>query len=454
MLALVVASTFWSMVAYAGPLGNAVTLSAALDASAAGTTWVLASMSVGLAVTLLAAGVVADALGRARVFALGAMVFAGANLVCAVVGSTWPFVVARVVVGLGAAGMIATGLGLLAAADGDGRHRSTSAVWWSAAMGAGIALGPLLTGVLDRAGAWRWFYVGLALAGTLLYALAGRVLPVEPPAERARRLDLVGFTLLTAFLALLVTAIVQVRAGGPVLAAVLLGGSVLLLVALGLSQRRPQRLVDPGIFTHRPFLGATIAGLGTGLGIIAASSFLCTVLVRAVGLSTFQAAGVLAAWSGTSALAALALVRHGPRIPGRVQLTAGLVGVAVGLVLLAGVGDPVSAWRFVPGLVVCGCASGLLNAGLARQAVATVPGGLAATGTAANNTARYLGAAVGISVASVTAGTDLLAGWNRVALLAAACSLLAALAVAWLSRGERAPGVAGAPTGTWRTAAE
>ncbi|WP_289232477.1 hypothetical protein [Barrientosiimonas endolithica] len=65
------------MVAYAGPLGNAVTLSAALDASAAGTTWVLASMSVGLAVTLLAAGVVADALGRARVFALGAMVFAG-----------------------------------------------------------------------------------------------------------------------------------------------------------------------------------------------------------------------------------------------------------------------------------------------------------------------------------------------------------------------------------------
>ena len=234
MLALVVASTFWSMVAYAGPLGNAVTLSAALDASAAGTTWVLASMSVGLAVTLLAAGVVADALGRARVFALGAMVFAGANLVCAVVGSTWPFVVARVVVGLGAAGMIATGLGLLAAADGDGRHRSTSAVWWSAAMGAGIALGPLLTGVLDLAGAWRWFYVGLALAGTLLYALAGRVLPVEPPAERARRLDLVGFTLLTAFLALLVTAIVQVRAGGPMLAAVLLGGSVLLLVALGL----------------------------------------------------------------------------------------------------------------------------------------------------------------------------------------------------------------------------
>ena len=86
-------------------------------------------------------------------------------------------------------------------------------------------------------------------------------------------------------------------------------------------------------------------------------------------MSTFQAAGVLAAWSGTSALAALALVRHGPRIPGRVQLTAGLVGVAVGLVLLAGVGDPVSAWRFVPGLVVCGCASGLLNAGLARQAV-------------------------------------------------------------------------------------
>ena len=52
-------------------------------------------------------------------------------------------------------------------------------------MGAGIALGPLLTGVLDLAGAWRWFYVGLALAGTLLYALAGRV--VEGVRKRGQR---------------------------------------------------------------------------------------------------------------------------------------------------------------------------------------------------------------------------------------------------------------------------
>ena len=41
----------------------------------------------------------------------------------------------------------------------------------------------------------------------------------------------------------------------------------------------------------------------------------------------------------------------------------------------------------------------------APEAIRNICRAAAATGTAANNTARYLGAAVGISVASVTAGT-------------------------------------------------
>jgi MFS family permease len=434
----VVASTFLAMLAYAGPLGNVVTLAGALHSSQAGSTWMLASMSVGLAVTLLAAGVIADEIGRRRVFSLGALLFTGASGVCAVAGSTPVFVFARIVAGVGATGMIATGLGLVAAVSEHPGHRLRTATGWSAAMGAGIALGPLLTGLLDRVDAWRGFY-GLLAAGGLAVWAGSRGLAQEASTGRARRFDLVGFALLTAFLVAAVTAIVEVRAGGIATAIVMFAVAVLLLVLLVVSQRvGAARLVDPHLFAHRPFLGATVAGFGAGVGVIATMSFACTFFVSGLGLSTFQAAAALAAWSGTSAGAAFLFARSNAWVPGAAQLVTGLVGVAIGLAMLTGLSAESTVGRLLPGLIVAGLATGLLNTALARQAVATVPANNIAMGTGANNTARYLGASIGVSAASVIATSeDRVLGWDRVALLGAAASLACAVLVAGLSLRSR-----------------
>ncbi|GAA3585030.1 MFS transporter [Amycolatopsis ultiminotia] len=438
---MVAGSTFLAMLAYSGPLGNVVTLSQAFGSSRAGSTWILASMSVGLAVTLLAAGVVADRIGHRRVFRLGAVVFTAASVVSALAGTTPVFVLARVVAGAGATGMIATGLGLAGAVSAHARHRATTATAWSAAMGAGIALGPLLTGLLDLIGAWRGFYGLLALGGLAVWA-GTRRLPGGTGLGRSapsRRFDLAGFTLLTVFLAVAVTAIVEVRAGGPVTATVLFAVAALLFGALIASQRiGTARLVDPRLFTHRPFQAATVAGFGTGIGVVATMSFACTFLVDGLGMSTLQAGALLAAWSGTSAVAALLLARHTAKVSATVQLVTGLGGVTVGLALVTGISATSGIGRLMPGLIVAGLASGLLNTGLARQAVATVPADDAAMGTGANNTARYLGSSIGVSAASIIAtGGDLVAGWDRVVWLGAAASLASAILVTILSRRAR-----------------
>ena len=54
-------------------------------------------------------------------------------------------------------------------------------------------------------------------------------------------------------------------------------------------------------------------------------------------------------------------------------------------------------------MFVAGVFSGVLNAALGREAVATVPEGEGALGSGANNTARYLGSAVGVTVVAVIA---------------------------------------------------
>lgn len=87
-------------------------------------------------------------------------------------------------------------------------------------------------------------------------------------------------------------------------------------------------------------------------------------------------------------------------------------------------------------LLLAGVATGILNAALGREAVASVPIGRAAMGSGANNTARYLGAAVGVTIVAVvvTSGgpspQDLVAGWNSAALIAAGFCAAGALAIA------------------------
>ena len=98
--------------------------------------------------------------------------------------------------------------------------------------------------------------------------------------------------------------------------------------------------------------------------------------------------------------------------------------------------------RLLPGLLVAGAASGVLNAALARQAVASAPQGLASIGSGANNTARYLGAALGVTAIAVLAThpdtASMIAGWNLAVIVNAGVSALGALLVL-ACRTPRAP---------------
>jgi hypothetical protein len=101
-------------------------------------------------------------------------------------------------------------------------------------------------------------------------------------------------------------------------------------------------------------------------------------------------------------------------------------------------------WRLVPGLLVAGVASGILNAGLGRQSVASVPSARAALGTGTNNTARYLGSAIGVTIVSVIAANPSgsraaqVTGWNAAALITGMVSLAGAAIVMGLARAHAA----------------
>jgi predicted MFS family arabinose efflux permease len=215
-------------------------------------------------------------------------------------------------------------------------------------------------------------------------------------------------------------------------------------------------MIDPELFRSPPFLAATFGALATGAGIIATTSFLLTVMERGLGAGAVTAAVVLLAWSATGVVTSLLARRLPASWSPRLQLAAGLVVVAIGQLLLLGATPGDSVWRYVPGLLVAGVTSGVVNAALGREAVASVPPGRAAMGSGANNTARYVGSAIGTTVVAVVATrpglppgpAGLLQGFDAAVVVATVFSLLGAVAV-FACRPRRAgrPSAQGATSG-------
>lgn len=425
--------TMLTLVAFTAPLAILNATATSLGADTAGRIWILSSMSVGLGAALLSTGTIADDYGRRRTFVAGMLVLALTSFLAALAPQTPVFVLARVLQGVGGAAVIASSLGLIAHAFAPGPARAAASGVWGAAVGAGIAVGPLVAAGFDRFADWRDTYW---LLGTAVLAVlaAARLLVGESRSDRPRGLDLPGVVTLGVGISALLAALVEGRLGWArptvlVLAVV----AVLALALFVLVQARVAApMLEPSLWRQPAFAVATGAAFATGAGVLGLMPYLAGFLTSALRIPATTGAVLFLAWSGTSVLSALLARRIPARVSGRVQLAIGLLGVAAGQLALGGI-DADSTWvRFVPGLLVAGVASGILNAALGREAVASVPAGRSGMGSGANNTARYVGSAIGVTVVAViVAGAPggAIAGWNLAVLVTAAISVGGALLV-------------------------
>src|SRR3954447_23777942 len=217
-----------ALVAFTAPLATVNLTVAGLGAGTSGRTWILSSMSIGLGAFLLTAGRVADDYGRRRTFVAGALVLAAGALAGALAGDVTLFVLARVVQGIGGAALIGSSLGILAATFPDPLRRAQATGVWGASLGAGIAIGPLLSAGLTRAHSWRDVYVVLVAAGVGVAATARGC--DESRAPHGARLDVPGVALLALGMSSVLAGLTEGRLGWgrPLVIGLLVAGAVLL----------------------------------------------------------------------------------------------------------------------------------------------------------------------------------------------------------------------------------
>lgn len=386
------------LVAFTMPLGLLATIGPDLSAGDVGRTWILSSMSVGLAGALLVAGSLADDLGRRRIFLGGLALFGVGGLVAAAAPTVLVLALARALQGIGGAALLATSLSLIAHAFPAGHSRVHATGVWGAMLGVGIAAGPLAGALIGEVGSWRTAYVVLGLLSLAALVPGARGLQESRAPER-RPLDPVGAVLLAVGLTALTTGVVQGNAAGwggtiPVVAFAV---TVVLLAALAVWElRSADPLFDVRLLARAGFVGALVGSFALGVAVLAFMSYVMTWMHVALGVSVVAAAVWGLPWSVVAFAVSMRARVLGRFLSPRAQTSLGLLVCAVGLVAMRGLDAGSGPAHLAPGLAILGVGTGLLNAALAQAAVSVVPPSRSGMGAGANNTARYLGAALGV----------------------------------------------------------
>ena len=373
-------------------------IQAGLHASFSDVQWTLDAYALTLAALLLTSGSLADRYGRKRLFAVGLTIFTLGSLLCGLAAGPLMLILSRSAQGVGGATMFATSLALLGNSF-RGRERGVAFGVWGAVVGVSTALGPVLGGVITTDWDWRGIFlvnipVGVfALAVTLWKVAESRSPHPAPP-------DWPGFALLTAGLVGLIYGLI--RAGenswsDPGVIACLAAGVVLLAAFLVTEGRVAHPMFDLSLLRVPTFSGGAVAAFAMNGSLYAVLLYFVIYLQDILGYSALGA-GLRVAIISVAQLATSVLAgRFSQRVPVRWLIGPGLLLVGIGLVLTAGLtGD--SAWtHLIPGFIVAGLGSGLVNPPLASTAIGVVPPSQAGMASGVNATFRQVGIATGIA---------------------------------------------------------
>lgn len=362
-------------------------------------TWIVDAYTVAFAGLLLSVGGLGDRYGRKGMLMAGLVLFGAAAGWAITIDSPEVLIVARALMGVGAAAVMPTTLSVITTSfPEDERGRAVG--MWVGVAGGGAVIGLFGSGILLEFFGWSSFFaLNVALA---LLALLGTLAVV--PASRQpdpHRLDVPGAVLSLVAVSSLVFAIIGGPERGWTDSLTLAGFAVALVAGAGFVRRElaaVHPLLDVRLFRLRGF---SAGSLSIAAQFFAAFGFFFIVLQWLqfiLGRSPLEAALTLLPLP----VVLMPSARLAPRIADRFGTNrvaaAGLVSIAVGLAVIATLGETMDYLAFYTGLAFFGLGMGLAGTPATTAITASLPHAKQGVASAVNDLSREFGSALGIAL--------------------------------------------------------
>jgi EmrB/QacA subfamily drug resistance transporter len=380
-----------------------------LAASQGALVWAIDSYILVFASLLFTWGVLGDRIGRKKVLIIGLIIFGLASAICAFSANVGMLIGFRAVMGIGGAAVLPTTLAIITVVFPP-HERGKAIGAWAGAVGAAVALGPVLGGILLQHPQWSnwltgndWGSVFLINVPIVLIGVIAiiKVVP-ETKNPNARKLDFMGLLLSVTGLVALIYGIINASATRDwlsleVVIPVLLGVAIISLF-LWLEAHSEHASFDVSLFRNRGYavsLAAATMGFFALSGITFTLPFYLQILR---GYSVLTAGLCFVPFAVGQLIAAPRSAHTVQRFGYRAVMTTGLCLVAVSLVGMLTLRMDTPLWVLLGIFFLFGLGMGNVIAPASTVMQNVLPLERAGAGSAVQNTVRQVGGALGIAI--------------------------------------------------------
>ncbi|KWV29836.1 MULTISPECIES: MDR family MFS transporter [Micromonospora] len=365
-------------------------------------TWIVTTELLAMTATVPLWGKMADLYSKKLLIQLSLGLFVLGSLIAGLSRTVEVLLVSRVVQGVGAGGMTALALIVMAAMIPP-RELGRYAGVFGAVFGVGTIAGPLIGGVLVDTSwlGWRWcFLIGVPFS-LISIVLLQRTLHL-PVVRRKARIDWWGALLITAGVS---TLLVWSSLAGHRFAwasgwtaLMVVGGLVLLALAVWVESKVPEPIIPLRIFRSRTVTLTTVASVLVGVALFGGTVFLSQYFQTSLGKSPTVAGlmslpmilGLLV----SSTVAGQLITRYGRW---KAYLVAGAAVMTVGMLLLSTIDADTGVPLLSLYMAVLGTGVGMLMQNLVLAAQNDVPAHELGAATSVLTFFRSMGGAIGVS---------------------------------------------------------
>ena len=385
------------------------------------TAFVSSGYLIGTAAFLPLAGRIADRQGRVKIFQLGMLLFALSSILSALAPNVWLLIAGRVLQSVAGALVIPASLSMVLPLFPASRRPSAVAAW-AAAGPLSAAIAPSASASILQFSSWRWLYFLSAPISIIVWLIGRRRLRELTAPDTAGKLDVLGATLGTTGIALVVLSVGKGKdwgwASALTIGSFIIAG-VFIVAFLAQSRRHPQPLIDLDLFRIREVWMANLANTLISLTSLSIWLVWPLYLKRLWGYSNLQIG--LALTAGPIAAAAMTLVggrvadKVGHRWP--IHIGSLVMVFSVGWCWLVLDQDGSYLTSFLPGIATFGFGWGFSSPTMNSYALEAVPESTWGAMNAAFNMLRNVAGAVGVAAAVAFVGSsdrvDIVAAFDR-----------------------------------------
>lgn len=380
-----------------------------LQASQSELVWAVDSYVLVFAALLFTWGVLGDRIGRKKVLIIGLTIFALASLIAAFSVNAGMLIGMRAVMGIGGAAVLPTTLAIITVIFPP-HERGKAIGVWAGAVGAAVALGPVLGGVLLQNPQWfewilgnSWGSVFLINVPIVIVGLIAiwKVVP-ETKNPHPRKLDIPGLLISITGLALLIYGIIHASETrdwlAPSVVIPVLAGIGVIALFLWIESRSKHASFDVGLFKNRGYAVSLIAVTLAFFALSGITFSLPFYLQILRGYDTLTAGLCFLPFAVGQIIAAPRSAAMVNRFGYKFVMSFGLGSVAVSLAGLAFLQIDTSLWFILVIFFIFGFGMGNVIAPASTVMQNVLPLARAGAGSAVQNTVRQVGGALGVAV--------------------------------------------------------